>query len=62
LSYIQLPNSKAKRADLLRWLQYQQLAKERRDNWRFWWTLALSAVAAFAAVIAAIEGWPRGIE
>jgi len=33
--------------------------KARRENWRFWWTLTFTAIAAVAAIIAAVEGWPR---
>jgi hypothetical protein len=59
LADIGLPNSKATRGDLLSWIQCQEAGKGRRENRRFWWTVALSAIAAVAAVIAAVEGWPH---
>lgn len=60
LTVIQLPNTKGTRSELLDWLRWQEAVKARRANWRFCLTLALSAIAAVAAVIAAIEGWPHG--
>jgi hypothetical protein len=59
LTNIPLPNSEATRGELLTWIKYQDALKTRRENRRFWWTLALSTIAAVAAVVAAIEGWPH---
>jgi hypothetical protein len=37
------------------WLKELQIKKSRRDTWRFWFMILLTAVAAIAACIAA---WP----
>jgi len=29
-----------------------------RENWRFWSTVVLAAIAALIALTAALEGWP----
>ena len=51
---IRLPNSeKLSRAEALDWIRWENVLRERRDDWRF----LVIVVGAIAAVIAAIEGW-----
>jgi len=51
---IQLPNSeKLSRGEALDWIRWENVVKERREDWRF----LVVVLGAVAAVIAAIEGW-----